>query len=139
MVENTEYLETKLIEWLAENTQMPTPPTDLYVALWSTNPANAPDSTNEITGDSYSVQSVSTSGGWVRDVTGGPTRDENDSVVDFGVLDSSTQKSVEGVVIFDGADTSTANALMYDDDISETVAAGNEFRFPAGDFNLEQD
>jgi hypothetical protein len=139
MTEFTDYTEQEIIEWLLEGTAPATAPGTVYVALWSTNPANSPDPTNEISGSGYSVQSVGTSGGWVRDVTGGPTRDENGSTVDFGVLDSSTSITVEGVVLFDGSDTSTANALAYDKEISESVSPGGEFRFEAGNLTVAAD
>jgi hypothetical protein len=131
MTEFTEYLEAEVLAQYFENQSV-------YVALWSSNPANKPDETNEITGGGYSPVQLA-SGEIVRNVTGGPTRDESSVDISFGELDSSTDKQVEGVVLYDGADTSTANALAYDDDISESVGAGNNFQIPSGNLTIELD
>jgi hypothetical protein len=131
MTEFAEYLEAEVLAQYFENQSV-------YVALWASNPANAPDETNEVSGDGYSPVQLA-SGEIVRDVTGGPTRDKTSVDIAFGVLDSSTDKQVEGVVLYDGADTSTANALAYDDDISESVGAGNNFQIPSGNLTIELD
>jgi len=102
--------------------------------------ANSPDSTNELSGDGYSPQSVdNSSGGWSRVQTGGPTEVENANTIDFGVLDSTTDKTVKGVVVYDGSDTSTANALVKADDLSVTVTAGNALSFDPGELSFTKD
>ena len=109
-----------------------------YVALWTSSPANAPDETNEVSGDSYSPVQV-TASGWSTNSASNPRRYQNDSEVNFGVLDSSTSTTVEGYVLYDGPDSSTDNALYYNDDISESVDAGNELKFNAGDLTFGED
>lgn len=137
MTDATQYLEEDTISSNLENQQT-------YVALWSSPPNNQPNETNEITGDSYSPVSVS-SGTWTRVQTGGPTEVENGSLIDMGKLDTASQKIVEGVVIYDGADTSTANAIFKSDEtqsnnaLSITVDSGDKLEFETGGITFQMD
>jgi hypothetical protein len=140
MTDATTYNEEQFIKRNFENTDADAAPATTYVALWTTSPADSPDNANELSGSGYSPQSVdNSSGGWSRAQTGGPTEIENANAIDFGVLDSSTDKTVEGVVVYDGSDTSTANALVKADNLSETITAGNEFKFNAGGLSFKMD
>lgn len=138
--EKTTYLEGQTLDRIFANTAPDGAVDGCYVALWASSPTNTPDETNEITGDSYSPVQV-TASGWSVATASGPRSYDNDSVIDFGVLDTSTTKTVAGVVLYDGADTSIANALYYDDlqGGSETVDAGNTFEFPASNLVIEED
>lgn len=138
--DKTDYLEGQTLDRIFAN-QAPDGATDgCYVALWASSPANAPDNTNEITGGSYSPVQV-TASGWSVTNTAAPRRYANDSVIDFGTLDSASDITVAGVVLYDGADTSTANAL-YADDLTGgtvTVSAGDKFEISSGDLTVEED
>jgi len=137
--DKTDYLEAQTLDRIFAN-QAPDAAVDgVYVALWASTPTNAPDETNEITGGSYSPVQV-TASGWSVNSTAGPREYVNDSVIDFGVLDSGSDITIEGVVLYDGADTSTANALYFDDDFSSTtVSAGNKFELGAGNVTISED
>lgn len=138
--DKTAYHEAQVMDRVFNNTAPDGANDGVYVALWGSSPANAPDSTNEISGDGYSPIQV-TASGWTETSADGPNTFENASDVDFAVLDSASDTTVAGVVLYDGADTSTANALYYDDlsGGSTTVSAGDEFKFAAGDLTVSED
>lgn len=136
MSDATTYSEEQFIGRSFEGTDTDSAPSTVYVALWEQAPANSPDNSFEVGGDSYTVQGVGNAD-WSRAQTGDPTEVENAVEIDFGVLDSSTTTPIEGLVLFDGSDTSTANALYATGDISESVAAGNEFKINANDASFQ--
>lgn len=137
--DKTDYHETQVMDRIFANTAPDGAVDGCYVALWSPAPANAPDNANEITGDGYSPVQV-TASGWTNTSASAPRTYENANVIDFGVLDSSVQTTVDGVVLYDGADTSTSNALYADAlSTSKTVDAGDEFKFNAGDLTVSED
>lgn len=137
--DKTDYLESQVLDRVFAN-QAPDGAVDgVYVALWATTPANAPNEANELTGDSYSPVQV-TASGWSVGSAGAPREYTNDSVIDFGVLDSASQKTVAGVVLYDGPDTAADNALYIDDEFSSaTVDAGNKFELEAGGVTVSED
>lgn len=138
--DKTDYLEAQTLDRIFANTAPDGAIDGVYVALWASSPANSPNPTNEVSGNEYAVVQVPASG-WSVDNTGGPRRYVNDNIIDFGKLDTGSSKTVAGVVLYDGVDTSTANAL-YADDLkggSTTVEAGNKFEIEAGNFPVEED
>lgn len=138
-VAKTDYHETQVADRIFANTAPDGANDGVYVALWSTSPANAPDETNEISGDGYSPQQA-TASGWSTVSTSNPRQYDNDAEINYGVLDSTNDKTVTGVVLYDGSDTSTANALYYGDlSTQKTVSAGDEFKINAGDLDVSED
>jgi hypothetical protein len=137
--DKTDYLEAQVLDRVFQNSAPDGANDGVYVALWGTTPTNAPNEANEITGGSYSPVQV-TAANWSVDNTAAPRRFKNDNEVDFKVLDAGSQITVEGLVLYDGADTANDNALWFDDNFgSETVNAGNEFKLNAGDLTVEED
>lgn len=137
--DKTDYMETQTLDRIFANTAADAAVDGCYVALWASSPANAPDNVNEISGDGYSPVQV-TASGWTNTSAAAPRTYENANAVDFGVLDSASDTTVAGVVLYDGADTGTANALYADDlSASKTVSAGDEFKFNAGDLTVSED
>jgi len=135
----TDYHEAQVMDRIFANAAPDGANDGVYVALWGTNPANSPDNTNEISGDSYSVVQL-TASNWSVSSASAPREYQNDVDIDFGVLDTSTSTTVEGVVLYDGADTGTSNALYFDDNFgSETVSAGDEFKLGAGNVTVSED
>lgn len=135
----TAYHENQVADRVFANSA-PTGAVDgVTVALWSTSPTNAPSTANEVSGDSYSPVNV-TASGWSTVNANNPRQYDNDADISFGVLDTSAQKTVAGVVLYEPtADTSTGNALYYGDlASSKTVAAGDEFKFAAGDLDISE-
>lgn len=138
--DKTDYMESETLDRIFANTSPDAAVDGCYVALWASSPTNAPSNTNEVSGGSYSPVQV-TASGWTQVNAAAPRRYENASVIDFGVLDSSSDVTVAGVVLYDGSDTGTANAL-YSDDLtggSTTVSAGDKFEISAGDLTVEED
>lgn len=111
-----------------------------YVALWASSPTNSPSNANEISGGSYSPQQV-TASGWSVSQSFGPREYTNDNAISFGQLDSSSNITVAGVVLYDGPDTTNDNALYYEDlsGGSTTVAAGDQFEINAGGITIQED
>lgn len=138
-VNKTDYHENQVADRIFANSAPDGANDGVHVALWTSSPSNAPDETNEVSGSGYSVQQV-TASAWSVDNTNNPRRYDNDSIIDFGVLDSGSSTTVAGVVLYDGADTSTDNALYYGDlsGGTQTVTAGSEFNFQAGELNVEE-
>jgi hypothetical protein len=138
--DKTDYLEAETLDRIFANESPDGAVNGVYVALWSVVPANAPVASNEINGGSYSSEQVVASGFSV-DNQAAPRRYSNDSVIDFGVLDSSNSTTIEGVVLVDGPDASVDNSL-YADALTggtTTVAAGDKFEISAGDLQIEED
>jgi hypothetical protein len=64
----------------------------------------------------------------------------NSNEINFGALDSSNTVTVGGVVLYDGADPATSNAL-YADALSGgslLVSSSDEFVLSAGDLVVEE-
>lgn len=138
--DKTAYHEGQVLDRIFANVAPDGAQDGCYVHLWSSSPTDSPDSANALSGDNYSPVQV-TSSGWSVTNTSSPRRYANDNAVDFAVLDSSSSKTVAGVVLYDGADPSTANAL-YADDLqggSTTVNANDEFKIRAGNLTVEED
>ncbi|MDB9247466.1 hypothetical protein PN419_00395 [Halorubrum ezzemoulense] len=138
--DKTQYLEQQTLDRIFDNVAPDGALDGVYVALWASSPANSPDPVNEVSGNEYSPVQV-TASNWSLDNAGGPRRYVNDNIIDFGKLDTGSSKTVTGVVLYDGADTSTANALYADDlvDGSTTVEAGNKFEIEGGNLPVEED
>ncbi len=138
--DKTEYLEGQVLDRIFANTAPDGALDGVYVALWASSPANSPDPANHLSGNEYSPVQV-TASEWSVDNAGGPRRYVNDNIIDFAKLDTGASKTVSGVVLYDGADPSTANALYADDlvDGSTTVEAGNKFEIEAGNLPVEED
>lgn len=139
-VAKTDYHEQQVADRIFANTAPDGAVDGCYVALWATSPANAPSNANEVTGDGYSPVQVTAANWSLTASTQNPREYDNDAEIDFGVLDSASQKTVTGVVLYDGADTGTANALYYGDlTTQKTVDAGDEFKINAGDLTIGED
>lgn len=138
MSDFTTYTEEQIIGRTFEGVDADVAPGTQYVALWGSAPANSPDPANEISGGSYSPVGVAAAD-WSRVQTGGPTEVSNGVAISFGELDAASDVIIEGAVVYDGSDTSTANALMKTDGVSRTVVAGDEFKFQVGDLAFSSD
>ena len=137
--DKTDYHEQQVMDRVFDNAAPDGAVDGCHVALWATSPANNPDTANEIDGNQYSPVQVPAAE-WSLATAANPRQYENDNEIDFGALDDSSQITIEGVVLYDGADTSTANAL-YADALTETktVDAGDEFKFNPGDLDVSED
>jgi hypothetical protein len=138
--DKTDYLEGETLDRIFDNSTPDGAVDGVYVALWSVVPANSPVASNEIAGSGYSAVQVTASGFSVVN-SAAPRRYSNDSIIDFGVLDSSNSTTIEGIVLLDGPDASTDNSLYFDTLTggTTTVASGDKFEISAGDLVIEED
>lgn len=110
MADFTNYMEQAICNWF-RGTAMPTAPTNLYVALFSSNPTETGTGGTEVT------TTIRTAGRPT--VTFGAPNDgvmSNTAIVDFG--NSAGNASITHYGIYDAA--SAGNLLMY-----KTLATGN--------------
>jgi hypothetical protein len=124
----SDYMENQIINHMLRN-QAYTPPSTLYVALYTVSPSDAGGGT-EVSGGSYARQtvtfSVASSGSTSNsaDITYPQATADWGTIVAIGVLDASTG----GNLIAWGA--LTAN---------KTVNNGDQFKIPAGNLTLTVD
>jgi len=124
----SDYMENQIINHMLRN-QAYTPPSTLYVALYTVTPSDAGGGT-EVSGGSYARQtvtfSVASSGSTSNsaDITFPQATADWGTIVAIGVLDNSTG----GNLIAWGA--LTAN---------KTVNNGDQFKIPAGNLTLTVD
>lgn len=137
--DKTQYLERQVVDRIFANTAPDGAIDGVYVMLFASEPANQPDETNQVSGDSYSPVQV-TASEWTLDSQGEPARYVNTNEISFGVLDSDNTVTVGGVVLYDGADPATSNAL-YADSLaggSILVSSSDQFVLSAGDLVVEE-
>lgn len=85
----SDYLEPLLLKWLLRNTQMPTPPATVYIALHTADPTDA-GTTGEVATGSYARVAVTTGtsgsgagSGWGAPGSSGTINSTNGSAVTF--------------------------------------------------------
>lgn len=107
------------------------------VALWTTAPSDDPDFSNEVSGNQYS-RITTTSSDWTQSGAGAPTEFTSDTDFSFGQLDDSADVTVEGVVLV-REDLQSDEAIFAGDDVSTTVASGNEYKIVTGEASFSLD
>jgi hypothetical protein len=138
MSEKSDYHEAQVMDRIFANSAPDGAVDGCYVMLWASTPTNNPDSSNELSGDSYSAVQV-TASGWSVSQANDDRIYDNDNAINFGQLDTSNGKTIEGIVLYDGADASTANALWVDKDFGSTsVLAGDKFEIESGDMTVKE-
>ena len=127
-------------DWLSQGSDTPSPPSELYVALHTSNPGNDPDGSSEVDADDYDRASVSTTGGWDTTGTGGPSGFENAEDVHFGEAESDWG-TITHVSLWDTDDTSGNAFAAYalTDGSEGEVTDGVDVLFPAGDLSFDID
>jgi len=126
MTDFSVYLATEIAEWMSQNTQMDTPPTDLYVTVYD-------DTNTELDGNLTGARAaVSTSGGWT--LVG--TDFENASQISLGEA-SAQLNNVEDVALFDAATGGNEIARYTINEAPFNVADGSELTFEAGELSFD--
>lgn len=105
------------------------------VALWTTAPTDAPDTTKELAAPEYSRIST-TSADWTVTNAGSPTVYANTVEFDFALLNPDLQVQIEGVVL---VRPDNGECIYANDDVSKTIDAGDEFKIRAGDASFQID
>jgi hypothetical protein len=137
MASMSDYLENKIIDWLFRGVAF-TPPTGLYVALFTTNDNDANSSAVEVSGGSYArVNLAPSTTNWA--ATNGATTTTNPSSGTGGTTSNNAAitfptptgnwGTITGVGIFDAS--TSGNLLFYGAlTASQVVNTGNPFSFP---------
>ena len=128
MAEFTNYLEDKIIDHMLRN-QAYTPPSTVYLALFTAAPSDAGGGT-EVSGGSYARQAVTLSA-----ASGGASSNSADITFPQATADWGT---VTHCALMDAA--SGGNMLMWTAlDASKTVNNGDTFKISAGDLDVAVD
>jgi hypothetical protein len=128
MAEFTDFMENKIIDHMLRN-QSYTPPSTVYVALFTSAPSDAGGGT-EVSGGSYARQAVTLSA-----ASGGAS--ENSAVITFPTA-TADWGTVTHLALMDAA--TGGNMLMHTPlDASKTVNNGDTFKINAGDLDITVD
>lgn len=125
MAGNSTYLQNAHLNWL-KGTQMPTPPSALYVGLFSADPTDAGLTANEVTTTIRPAGRVTATFGAISGTN--TSTMTNNAVVDFGSAAGGATVTYFGV--FDAA--SGGNMLGSGSIAGGTVATANAVSFAAG-------
>ena len=125
MAEFSDYLEDKIIDHMLRN-QAYTPPSTLYVGLFTAAPSDAGGGT-EVAGGSYVRKAVTLSA-----ASGGASSNSADVTFDQATADWGT---IGWCALFDAE--SGGNMLMWTAlDASKVINNGDTFKFNAGDLDV---
>jgi len=128
MAEFTDYYENKIIDHMLRN-QAFTPPTTVYLALFTSAPSDAGGGT-EVSGGSYARQSVTLSA-----ASGGASSNSADITFPQATADWGT---ITHCALMDAA--TAGNMLMWTAlDASKTVNNGDTFKINTGDLDVTVD
>lgn len=138
MADATDYSENQFADMFFNNTAPDGALDGPSVALWTTAPANAPTFSNEVDNANEYARVTTSASDWTEAQAGGPVEYQNANDIDFGVLNSGSSTTVEGVVLV-REDLGSDQAIYANDDVSVTVEAGNEFKINANDASFKID
>lgn len=129
------YLEDKLLGWI-KGTQMPTPPTGVYVALFNGDPTDLGTGGTEVTTTVRTAGRVAATFGTITANTTGDT-EANTAIVDFG--NAAAGATFTHFALFDAA---SAGNMLYSAALTggtQTVSAGTDVSFAAGALVIKED
>lgn len=125
MTDFSQYLADEIVDWMSQDTQMDTPPTDVYVTVFD-------DTDTERDGSLTDARTaVSTTDGWT--VTNSAFENTND--VELGEA-SEDIENIEDVALYD-AETDGNELARYEiNEAPFTVADGSTLTFEAGELSF---
>jgi len=122
----SDYLEDKVLKHVFTNTSY-TPPTTLYVALYTTAPTDVGGGT-EVSGNAYVRKSVAFT------VSGTSTLATNSAAVEFDAA-TAAWGTIVAIGIFDAS--TSGNFLAFSDlTTSKIIGTGDILRIPVGDLDI---
>ncbi len=132
----TQYLAEARLNWY-KGTAYPTPPSDLYIALYTTMPTLANTGGVEASWTGYARQSVAASTGWSALSGTDPTQISNAALIDYGTAGSGP----ETVVGWGALDAATGGNLvdLYTLPSAQTVNSGADVSFAVGALGVSED
>lgn len=135
MADFTNFTETEIRDWISQGTDTITAPTNLHVALHTSDPGENPDGSTEVSASDYSRAPTTTGTDWNT-----PTSDsfENASEISFGVA-TNNWGTVSHVSLWDGSATTDNCLATYALSSSKAINTDDEALFPAGDLSFSVD
>lgn len=138
MSDFTGYLEGEIAEWMVKDTQMPTPPANVYVGLHTSDPGNTPDGSTEVGASDYARLSTAP-GDWSVLSGDGPTTFENAVELLFPAAENNWG-TISHVMLWDDTLANGGNAIAkYDVSTPKSIDTNDEARFPANDLSFDID
>jgi hypothetical protein len=126
MTDFSAYLAEEIVDWMSQNTQLDTPPTDLYVTVFD-------DTNTELSSNLTDARkAVSTSGDWTKN----GTQFENANQISLGTA-STELTNVDDVALYDAETGGNLIARYQIDQSPFNVADGSELTFEAGDLSFD--
>ncbi len=121
------YLANELLDHILNNNSY-TSPTDVYLALFTADPTNSGDMTDEVSATQYGRQSVGFDPPSSRQT-------DNASDIVFNEADSSWGE-ITHAAICDASSTGAGNVLFFGPlEVSKTIDAGDQFKINTGDLD----
>lgn len=135
MSDFTAYIEAQIANWMTQDTQFDTPPSNIYVGLHTGDPTNSGDQ-NEVSAADYSRLSTSPSD-WTVLSGDGPTTFENANEVLFPAAQNNWG-TISYVTLWD-SETGGNCIGKYAVGTPKSIETNDEARFPANDltFNID--
>jgi hypothetical protein len=137
------YSEQNIIRAMVRNTAFPTPPANVYVALWTVMPDEAGAGGTEVTGGSYARQAISTGtsgtgvGSGFTDVSAGNGATSNVSDITFPVA-TAGWGTILGIAVMDAL--SNGNQLWRSTlTTSSDILINDQFVIRAGQLTFSVD
>lgn len=136
MSDFTAYIEAQIANWMTQDTQMDTPPSNIYVGLHTAAPGNSPDGSTEVSATDYSRLSTAPAD-WTVLSGDGPTTFENANELLFPAAQNNWG-TISHVTLWDSS--SGGNAIAkYAVSSSKSIDTNDEARFPANDLSFDID
>lgn len=136
MTDLTDYSEGVIRDWMSQATDAPTAPTDLYIALHTSQPGESPDGTTEVSASDYSRVQTTAGTDWA---TPNENDFENASEIAFSEA-TNDWGTISHVSIWTASMGSGGNCLAaFDLNSNVTISTGDQAVFSAGDLSFSLD
>lgn len=123
----SDYLANDLLDHILNNNSY-TSPSDVYLALFTSDPGNSGDMSDEVSAGQYGRQSVSFSSPSSRST-------DNNSDIVFNEAESGWGE-ITHAAICDSSSAGGGNVLFYGPlEVSKTIDAGDQFKINTGDLD----
>lgn len=136
MSDFTDTIETDIRDYVFSGTQLPTPPSTLYVSLHTSDPGETPDGSTEVSAADYSRYEIPLAD-WTDITSGGGTGAENTNEEVIGPAQNNWG-TISHVGIWDSQTGGTPIA-SFAANSSTTIESGDEFKIAAGDLSFTID
>lgn len=134
MSDFTDYSEAAIRDWMSQGSDMPTAPTNLFVALHTSDPGDAPDGSTEVSAGDYSREETAAGTDW--DTTSGSGESfENASELNFGAA-TNDWGAISHISLWDGSGTGDNCLAAYALDSSKQIDTDDEAKFNAGEIDF---